>query len=150
MEMTLETQKIYQCSSMRNVGILKSEAVVRRCSVKKVFLEISQNSKENTCARVSFLIKFASHRSATLLKKETLTQVFSCKFCEISKDNFSYRIPPVAASIKQPLMVESLLEILTKRRNQVLYKSLDVHSMTNAIGKSISSISIWNIVNQFR
>ena len=27
------------------------------CSVKKVFLEISQNSQENTCASVSFLIK---------------------------------------------------------------------------------------------
>ena len=34
------------------------EAVVQRCSAKKVFLEISQNSQENTCARVSFLIKF--------------------------------------------------------------------------------------------
>ena len=33
------------------------EVVVQRCSVKKVFLEISQNSQENTCARVSFLIK---------------------------------------------------------------------------------------------
>ena len=32
------------------------EAVAQRCSVKKVFLEISQNSQENTCARVSFLI----------------------------------------------------------------------------------------------
>ena len=31
------------------------EAVVQRCFVKKVFLEISQNSQENTCARVSFL-----------------------------------------------------------------------------------------------
>ena len=30
------------------------EAVAQRCSVKKVFLEISQNSQEN---RVSFLIK---------------------------------------------------------------------------------------------
>ena len=30
--------------------------VVQRCSVKKVFLEISQNSQENTCANVSFLI----------------------------------------------------------------------------------------------
>ena len=29
----------------------------RRCSVKKVFLEILQNSQENTCVRVSFLIK---------------------------------------------------------------------------------------------
>ena len=34
---------------------LKAEAVICRCPVKKVFLEISPNSKENTCARVSFL-----------------------------------------------------------------------------------------------
>ena len=33
------------------------EAVIGRCSVKKVFLEILQNSQENTCAIVSFLIK---------------------------------------------------------------------------------------------
>ena len=30
-----------------------SEAVVLRCSVKEVFFEISQNSQESTCARVS-------------------------------------------------------------------------------------------------
>ena len=35
----------------------KIEAVAQRCSVIKVFLEISQNSQENTCAKVSFLIK---------------------------------------------------------------------------------------------
>ena len=35
----------------------KTEVVVQRCSVKKVFLEISQNAQENTCAKVSFLIK---------------------------------------------------------------------------------------------
>ena len=34
----------------------QTEAVAQRCSVKIVFLEISQNSQENTCARVSFLI----------------------------------------------------------------------------------------------
>ena len=33
------------------------EAAVQRCFVKKVFLEISQNSQENTCARISFLTK---------------------------------------------------------------------------------------------
>ena len=33
----------------------KAETVVWRCSVKKVYLEISLNSQENTCARVSFL-----------------------------------------------------------------------------------------------
>ena len=43
-----------------NDGSLKqvnTEAVAQRCSVKKVFLEISQNSQENACARASFLIK---------------------------------------------------------------------------------------------
>ena len=33
------------------------EAVAQRCSVKKVFWEIWQNSQENTCARVSILTK---------------------------------------------------------------------------------------------
>ena len=32
---------------------------------KKVFLEILQNSQENACARVSFLIKFTEHFWAT-------------------------------------------------------------------------------------
>ena len=34
----------------------------------------------------------------SFVKKETLAQVFSCEFCEIPKNTFSYRIPPVAAS----------------------------------------------------
>ena len=32
------------------------------------------------------------------IKKETLAQVFSCEFYEISKNTFSYRTAPVAAS----------------------------------------------------
>ena len=35
----------------------RPEAVVQRCSVKKIFQETSQNSKENNCARAFFLIK---------------------------------------------------------------------------------------------
>ena len=62
--------------------------------MKKVFLGISQNSQDNSCARVSFLIRL----QANSIRKETLTQVLSCEFCEISKNTFSYRIPPVAAS----------------------------------------------------
>ena len=37
--------------------ILLRGAVAWRCTLKKVFLEISQNSQENICARASFLIK---------------------------------------------------------------------------------------------
>ena len=50
----------YQTVS-KNAGAARckcsSEAVAQRCSVKKLFLEISQNSQENTCARVSLLLK---------------------------------------------------------------------------------------------
>ena len=35
---------------------------------------------------------------ATLLRKKTLAQVFSCEFCEICKNTFYYRTPLVAAS----------------------------------------------------
>ena len=53
--------------------MLYSEAVVQRCSVKKVFLKFSQGSQENTC---------------TLCENE---------FCEIFKNVF-YRTSLVAAS----------------------------------------------------
>ena len=36
------------------VSFRATDAVVQRCPVKKVFLEISQKSQENTCAWVSF------------------------------------------------------------------------------------------------
>ena len=65
--------------------LIKSKAVVQRCSVKKVLLEISQNSRENTCARVS---PVPEPQACNVIKKETLAQVFSCEFCEISKNIF--------------------------------------------------------------
>ena len=40
-----------------NLLSCNTEAVAQRCFVRKVFLEIWQNSQESTCARVSFLIK---------------------------------------------------------------------------------------------
>ena len=33
-------------------------------------------------------------------KVQTLVQVLSCEFCKISKNTFSYKTPPVAASVK--------------------------------------------------
>ena len=49
-----------------DVGTVVSEAVVRRFFVEKVFLEILQNSQENTRARASFLIKL---QASSLIKK---------------------------------------------------------------------------------
>ena len=47
--------------------------------------KVSQNSQENTCASI-------------FIKKETLAQVFSYEFYEISKNTFLHRTPLVAAS----------------------------------------------------
>ena len=52
-----------------------------------MFLESSQNSQENTSARVLFLIKLQA-KASNFIKKDALAQVFSCEFCEISKNNF--------------------------------------------------------------
>ena len=38
------------------------------------------------------------NKVAGLIEKETLAQVFSCEFCQISKNYFSYRTPPMAVS----------------------------------------------------
>ena len=77
------------------------KAVAQRCSLKKVFLEISQNSQENTCARVSFLIKLQV-APAALLKKRLWHRRFLANFCEISKNTFFYRTPLVAAFVLTP------------------------------------------------
>ena len=54
--------------------------------IKKVLLDISQNSQENTCVRASFLIDLQT--GLQHFEKETLAQVVSCEFSEISKDAF--------------------------------------------------------------
>ena len=50
--------------------LVSSQKVFRnhqRCSVKKVFLEISQNSQEKTCAGVSFFNKVAGLRHLVII-----------------------------------------------------------------------------------
>ena len=39
---------------LKGVMLPPEEAIFRRCSVKKVFLEMSQNSQEDNCARDFF------------------------------------------------------------------------------------------------
>ena len=54
----------------QRVIFLSSEAVVPRCSVKKVFLEISQNAQKNTRTRVSFLIKLQAGLLLSFLNRD--------------------------------------------------------------------------------
>ena len=80
-------------------GCRTTEVVVKKCSAKKVFLKISQNSQESTYDRVSFLTKLKAWGLQLYLKK-TLTQVFSCEYCEISKSTFFHRTPFAASRTK--------------------------------------------------
>ena len=57
------------------LNFIDTEAVARRCSVKKVFLEISQNSQENTSANVSLLIKLQALDLQLYSKRDSGTGV---------------------------------------------------------------------------
>ena len=85
---TTSTPKMKHNSIVIIVNVLKNDAHtfvnhVQRCSVKKVFLKISQIHRKTTVPDSG---------------KETLAQVFSCEFCKISKNTFFHRTPLVAAS----------------------------------------------------
>ena len=79
--------RMYQ---FQNVTFETIEAVVQRCSVKKMFLEISQNSQENLCSRVSFLIKLqaSGHRPATLSKKRLWHRCLPVNFVKFLRTPF--------------------------------------------------------------
>ena len=59
-----------------SLRFLHFQTVAQRYSVKSVFLKTSQNSQEDSCVAIPFLIKF--------IKKETPKKVFSSQFCKIS------------------------------------------------------------------
>ena len=83
----IDVLKIGSLCLQRIYNFINTEAVVQRYSLKKVFLEISQNSQENTCVIVSFLIKLQAW-ACKFIKKETLAQIFSCEFCGVSENTF--------------------------------------------------------------
>ena len=83
-------------------GLPEAEAVVRRCSVEKVFLEMLQNSQENTCAGVSFLIKlqtsgeifkntFFTEHLVTTGSDEGVLQVVLFTFC-VSSNQWKHTV----------------------------------------------------------
>ena len=46
--------EVFLIARIPHFTVLITEVVVQRCSVKKVFLKISQNLQESTCARASW------------------------------------------------------------------------------------------------
>ena len=52
-----------------------TEAVTQRCSLQKVLLRSLQNSHQNTCVRVSFLIRLQD-KVCNFIRKQARTGVF--------------------------------------------------------------------------
>ena len=91
---------------------MASAASKRSCGTQSKAFERSVNNPPTV---------FRSSRTEVFCKKgvlkgvQTLAQVFSCEFYEISKSTFFYRTPPAAASVFYCLSVLFILpEALTR------------------------------------
>ena len=110
-----------------------------------MFLKISQNLQENTCTRVSFLMKLQAS-GLQLYYKEALAQVFSCKFCEISKNTFFTEHLPMTATVyatcwRNPLLTSIpilySLRIPGIQRFSVVYRKYKMKTLArNRLDKS--------------
>ena len=65
----------WKANATRDTIQFVTEAVVRRCPVKKVFLEISQNSQENICVRVSFTLPQKKDENRRIERKEKISEI---------------------------------------------------------------------------
>ena len=101
-----------------------TDAVAQRCSVKKVLLQISKNSQENTCARVSSFNKVAGLMPATLLKKRLWHRCFPVNFSKFLRtpflQNTSGRLLPTMrnpSSQWKDILINNDYVILKKNEN---------------------------------
>ena len=114
------------------------EAVSRRCSIKKVFLKKFRKIHRKNLCQSLFLIKLQTE-ICNFTKKETLAQVFSCEFCEISKSTFSYRTLPVATSTSSlPKQFIMLFVHVGKGSNQHKRKNSQEQPFTDVLENSCS------------
>ena len=105
-----------------------------------MFLEISQNSQENTCDRISFL------RDCNFIKKETLAQAFSCEFCEISKSIFFNKTHLVAAFVSESkyLTSQTRLDLLCQVQAAVfVFVHLLLTRILDPTGQQVLVLSQW-------
>ena len=88
-----------------------------------VFLKISQHSKENICAGISFAIKLQAG-GLQLHLKQNLVEVLSCEFCEIFKDIYFaniYEGLPIKNKIFTRVSFRKILGFFYKWNRQLFY-----------------------------
>ena len=88
------------------VSFIKTEAVAWSSSIKNMFSKTSQNSQENICARVSFLIKLQAWCLVWLWFDLALTQAWLWYWCfPVNFEKF----------LGTPCFIEHLLWLLSKK-----------------------------------
>ena len=86
---------------VRSLSIMGSQRKFANCVCSNANFTMSiSNRSEVFCKKVvlkNFAKKTPVPEACNFIKKETLAQLFSCKFCEIFESIFLYRTLPVAA-----------------------------------------------------
>ena len=102
---------IYNCKA--TVRINRPEVFYK----KAVFRNFTKFTGKHLC----------QSQACNLIKKETLAQVFSCEFCEISKNTFFYKTPPTLR--KKNCLTENVsfkefkqAELLLLKEDQLVFK----------------------------
>ena len=82
LQKTSARRKLFIFKYIQDMTLCEIEAVAQRCFIRKdVLRNFAKFTGKHLC-RSPFFNQVACMRPATLLK-ETLTQIFSCEFCEI-------------------------------------------------------------------
>ena len=76
----------------------QTEAVIQRCSVKKMLPKLLQNSQEQHLHQSLPFNKATSQRPATLLKNRPWYRSSPCESCKPPENTHLHRTSPVAVS----------------------------------------------------
>ena len=103
------------CCITRCHSLYRSRSSHQRWSVTKCVLRnFAKFTGKHLCHSLFFKKETPAH-ILQLIKKETLAQVLSCEFCEISKNTFCYRIPLVAASSTRCRLLSFIVPLVAIR-----------------------------------
>ena len=78
---------------------------------KGVLRNFAKFTRKHLCQSLIFnkVAGLRTTEACNFIKKETLVLLFSCEFCEISKNTFTHRTPLVAASTQGRPAVKSII-----------------------------------------
>ena len=128
------TEKHIQKLSLQLVKLRRSH---QRCSIKKGGLtNFGKFTGKHLCHSLFF--NKVSGLACNFIKKETLAQVFSCQFWEISKNTFFQRTHMVAASAINPFQFLNQFQFFQTKVSSLIEES-----------KVLSEISLVTIKGPF-